>query len=90
VSSNTLIEAILAKDPECGCETAFEILPLLVLVFEDRRAWEVDFALSDVLLDAGLVWHLAIVDGLRVAVRVCCVWGHVVISQRSDRVEIPI
>lgn len=84
MARNALIEAIPAEDTERGCEATFQIISLLVLVFEDGWAWPSDVALGgDVGFDAGFVWDLAVVHGDGVAVGVCCVWCHGVVIQES-------
>ena len=67
MSSNTLIEAILAEDAEGSGETTLQILAFLVLVVKGGRARELlHAALGNALLDAGLERRLAGVDGLAV------------------------
>jgi hypothetical protein len=77
MSSNTLIESILAENPERRSQTALEEVPLLVLILEHWRTREVDHSLrGKVLLDTGLMWHFTSIHGLDVAIGVCCVRGH--------------
>lgn len=38
VASNALIKAILAEDAESSCQTSFEVLSLLILVFKLGRS----------------------------------------------------
>ena len=77
MSSNTLIEAIFAKDSECSSQATLQVVALLVLVLEHWRPWEIDhITLSDVCLDARFEGCFAIIYGLDVAIDVGCVGCH--------------
>ena len=80
MTCDTLIKPVFAKYAESRCEAAFEVFPLLVLVFEFGRSWEpghLDLGLgfTQTRLERGFGGGAVVPVALSLSA-CCCGWGH--------------